>query len=248
IKSASAQHADIIIFPEDFLTGGMTDKEIAQFADFNNKYLKIFQRFAKKYKIDIVPGSIIVGKKTGKYNTCYYIDHNGKLRGKYEKINLWLTERKHITAGNKISVFNTRFGKVGLAICWDLMWPEVFRAMAKKGVKVVFCPSLWYKGIGFEPYLKNNPNAEKDHINSLCFTRAIENNIVFIFVNAVGRMKSSGGYFDNAIGQSQITAPIVGLFNKPNNKEEMFIRDVDLDILNDAEMAYEIRRDLKTKL
>lgn len=247
IKKASGK-AEVIIFPEDFLSGGLNDDEIVKLADSEGKYKKIFQDLAKKYKIDIVAGSIIEKNNIGNFNVCYYIDSKGNIRGRYKKINLWLTERKRIVPGNEISVFNTKFGKVGLAICWDLIFPEIFRRMAKKGANIIFCPSLWYKSEKFPPYAKHNPKAEIDHVNALCKARAIENNVIFIYANAVGQLKTSGGNLDEGIGQSQITVPIKGVLQKLDNNESMFIQEVDTNILKDTERAYKIRRDLKNRV
>jgi predicted amidohydrolase len=248
IAEASESKADIIVFPEDFLSGGLNDDEIVKLADSEGKYRKIFQALAKKYKIDIVAGSIIERNRIGNFNVCYYIDSTGKIKGKYRKINLWLTERKRVVPGTEIAVFNTKFGKVGLAICWDLIFPEIFRKMVKKGANIIFCPSLWYKGKGFKSYEKNNPNAEKDHVNALCKARAIENNIILVYANAVGNLKISGGNLDEAIGQSQITTPIKGILYKLDEEEKMFIQEVDTNILKDAERAYKIRYDIKNRV
>lgn len=120
--------------------------------------------------------------------------------------------------------------------------------MTKRGAKIVFCPSLWYKGKDYKPYIKYNINSEKDHVNALCTARAVENNIIFVYANAVGNLKTSGNKLDEAIGQSQITSPIIGVLNKLNKGESMFIQEVDTNILKDSERAYEIRKDLKNRI
>jgi omega-amidase len=137
IAEASSEN-DLIVFPEDFIVGPLNSRN--EFADYDGHYVKHFQQLASKYSIDIVPGSIIEGDDTGLYNTTYYIDRNGEIRGRYRKVNLWLPERSYIAPGNNISVFNTRIGKVGLIICWDLMFPEMFRAMVREGV---LCQLVW---------------------------------------------------------------------------------------------------------
>src|SRR3989344_5914328 len=245
LKLASGK-ADIIVFPENFLTGGLSDKEIL--VDCKEFYSNKFQNLTKLYKIDIVPGSIVEGNKKGKFNTSYYIRSDGRILAKYNKVNLWLTEKKYLASGNEICVFNTKFGKFGILICWDLMFPEIFRRLIKKGVKLVFCPSLWYKGSDFYPYKINNPNAELDHINALCQARAIENNIFLVFSNNVGRLKTSKNKFDEAIGQSQICAPIKGVIKKLALEEEMFIEEIDLDLLKSAEKAYQIRKNINNTI
>jgi predicted amidohydrolase len=244
IAEASAEN-DLVVFPEDFIAGPLNGRN--EFADCDGRYVKHFQRLASTYNIDIVPGSIIESDGTGLYNTTYYIDCKGEIRGKYRKVNLWLPERGYITPGSNISVFDTRIGKVGLIICWDLMFPEVFRAMVREGVEVVICPSYWCfedagKGMNHDAY------AEIKLVNALCVTRAFENEIVLVYANAAGRLTSEEGT-STLIGQSQITVPFKGALNSLNhNREAMFSQEVDTAILADAEEAYDIRKDLKKSL
>jgi len=248
IKNAS-ERADIIIFPEYFLTGDVEPKLIERFEDKIGKYRKHFQKLARKYKIDIIPGSFIEKTQNGRYNTTYFIDSSGKIKARYRKVNLWLTERRHTTPGNEVCVFRTKYGKCGIVICWDLIFPEHFRKMAHRGVKIVFCPSIWYMGSNYLPYKKYNPKAEMDHVNALCLVRAVENNIVLVYANAVGKPKTCGSNFDEAIGNSQIVVPIKCVLKKLNqNTETMFIQEIDTSILEDEERAYKIRKDLKKRV
>ena len=240
IAEASKTH-DLIVFPEDFLLGPLNGKR--EYVDFEGKYIKIFQKLASKYHIDIVPGSIIEGDTTGLFNTCYYIDRSGEILGRYRKVNLWLPERSYITPGNNISVFDTRFGRVGLIICWDLMFPEVFRAMVKEKVEIVICPSYWcYEDAG--KGMLHDPDSEVKLVNALCITRAFENGIVLVYANAAGRFISNDNT-ETLIGQSQVTVPFKGVLQSlSHNREEMFSQEIDTSILNDAEEAYEIKEDL----
>lgn len=243
IKKASDMKSNVIIFPEDFLTGPIRGDKV--FVDYDGKYAKLFQAFAKKYKIDIITGSWIEGKKTGWYNTSYYIDSNGRIKGAYRKINLWLTERSYLTQGSELCVFNTKYGKAGIIICWDLAFPEIFRRMTKKGVKIVYCPSLWYlteKGKFFMNY------AENRHVDALCTARAFENEIILVYCNAAGKIKKKDTT-ELAVGHSQITVPFIGPLKKLNhNREEMFVQEVDPNLLKKAEWAYRIRKDLKNRI
>jgi predicted amidohydrolase len=193
-----------------------------------------------------VPGSIIEKDESGLHNTAYYIASDGKVKSRYRKVNLWHPERKKITPGRKISVFGTKYGKVGLIICWDLIFPEIFRKMAKHGVEMVICASYWLAedaGVG----LKHNPNAEIESVDSLCVGRAFENEIIFVFCNAAGESRI-GKRKDTLIGHSQIAVPFKGAIRKLNhNREEMFIQEIDTAILKDAERAYKIKKDLKKR-
>ena len=179
----AAPEADLIVFPEDFVTGPLSGDQ--RFADYEGRYIRHFQRLAVQYAIDIVPGSIIEGDDSGLYNTTYYIDKCGEIKGKYRKVNLWHPERPYLTPGKEIPVFTTRFGRVGLMICWDLIFPEVCRSMVE---------------------------SMEEHL----------------------------------IGRSQVTVPFKGALTLlQHTKEAMFIQEVDLAILADAESAYKIRKDLQ---
>ncbi len=203
IKKAAFSKAQIVVFPEDFITGPIEGKR--EFADSKNKYRNYFQHLAKKYKIDIVPGSVIEEDKYGLHNTTYYIDSNGKIKSRYRKVNLWHPERKHFVPGHEVPIFNTKFGKIGLTICWDLIFPEIFRKMAKKGVNIVICPSYWCYGDAGNG-IKYDANSEIKLVDSLCVGRAFENEIIFIYCNAAGKLRLDK-FQDTLIGHSQIAVP-----------------------------------------
>ncbi len=242
IQQAATQ-ADIIVFPEDFVTGPLNGD--VRMADYTGSYVQHFQQLARKYALDIVPGSIIEGRgDDGRlYNTTYYIDRRGEIKGRYCKVNLWHPEREYITPGKEFSVFDTDYGKVGLIICWDLIFPEAFRAMLRGGVEFVFCPSYWCfedAGVG----LKHDLNAEVKLVDALCTVRAFENEVVVVYANAAGSETSPDRY-ERSIGRSQIAVPFKGTVRMlDHTREEMFVQTVDTDLLKDAEVAYAIRRDL----
>ncbi len=161
-------------------------------------------------------------------------------------MNLWLPERSYIDAGSETAVFTTDFGKVGLIICWDLIFPEMFRAMAQQDVELVICPSYWcFEDAG--EGLKHDANAETKLVNALCVARAFENELILVYANAAGNTNVEG-LEERLIGRSQITAPFKGaLARLEHNQEAMFVQEVDTSILQDAAKAYEIRSDLRKK-
>jgi len=241
IKEASSA-AQIIVFPEDFVLGPLNGR--MEFIDHDGRYVGYFQELAARYKVDIVAGSIPEGHSNGLYNTTYYIDSTGTIRGRYRKVNLWHPERSYTTPGSEVCVFDTSYGRVGLIICWDLMFPEIFRAMVRQGVEIVICPSYWCledAGVG----MQYDEQAEIKLVNALCVTRAFENEIVLVYANAAGTVQDEG-MSGTLIGQSQVTVPFKGAVSLlGHNREGMFIAEVDTGILEDAEQAYQIRQDLK---
>ena len=233
IKKAAVLKADLIVFPEDFVSRATPDK--IEFRS-SKKNLNCFKELAKKYRIDIVPGSFIQKEGSKIYNTAYYINSKGKILSKYRKIHLWLTEKEKMKPGRNVSVFKTKYGKVGLIICWDLMFPEIFNRMVNKGVQIVICPTYWcYEDAG--KGIKYDKNSEVKLIDSLCVERAFEEEIALVFCNASGKYLKK-----NLLGHSQITVPFKGAIKKfSHNKEGMFIQEVDTSILRDAEISYKIR-------
>jgi len=237
VKKAAAKYADILVFPEYFTDPDWSSVEENQF------FLDFYKKLTKKYKIDIIPGSFAI-KTNGKlFNTTYYINNKGKVIADYKKMNTWLSERRFISQGDKISVFNTPFGKMGLTICWDLAFPEIFRDLIKECVKIVFCPSMWSNGDAGKG-IKYNQNAEKIFVNSLCTARAFENEIILAYCNYAGIYKYKNKVF-KSIGQSQITVPFIGPIVKTDTKEKLLVADVNLKILQVAEESYKILEDLK---
>ena len=101
IKKAASAGADLVIFPEDFLTGPIGTR-LEEFADTNNTYCKHFLQLARKYEIDIVPGTIIEKGKRGYTNTTYYLDYKGTIKARYNKINLW--HRNYLDAKLKVAI------------------------------------------------------------------------------------------------------------------------------------------------
>jgi predicted amidohydrolase len=245
IQEAVAQQAQLIVFPEDFVVGPLLGR--ADLADFSGQYVKRFQALAAKYAIDIAPGSIIEGDETGLYNIAYYIDRSGEILGRYRKVNLWLSERGYIDPGRQAVVCQTRFGKIGLAICWDLAFPEIFRAMLAEGAEIVLCPSYWCfedAGIG----MQYDTNSETTFVDALCTARAFEQEIILVYANAAGRLDVEEEH-GVLIGHSQLTVPFKGALQRcEHNRETMFLQSVDTAILADAEIAYEIRQDLRKGL
>lgn len=242
IQEAVAQKAQIIVFPEDFIMGPLLGR--SDLADFEGRYVQHFQELARKYTIDIAPGSIIEGDERGIYNTAYYIDATGTILGRYRKVNLWLPERHYIDAGQHAVVFSTRFGRVGLAICWDLAFPELFRAMVAEGVEIVLCPSYWCRedaGVG----QLHAPDSEITFVDALCVARAFEQELILVYANAAGELHV-GAEHGTLIGHSQITVPFKGALARcEHNYETLLLQSIDTAILADAEKAYEIRQDLQ---
>ncbi len=243
ISQAKKGKANIIIFPENFLSKPHKHR-LKDYIDCKGKFKKTFKELAKKYKIDIVAGSVIEREKDSRlFNVTYYIDSGGEILCRYKKINLWNTEKHDVSPGRETRVFQTKYGKIGLLICWDIIFPEIFRDLVKKGAEIIFCASHWCYGDARQG-LKYDQHSEIKLIDALCINRAFENEIIFVYCNSAGRLIFKKRR-ETSIGHSQITEPFRGAVAKLNhNMEKMFIHEINTRILKDAECAYRIKQDM----
>lgn len=223
---ARTKGADLVVFPEDAVCGPLGGQ--TAFVEHAPTYLQRMQALAHQCAIDLVPGSWTVAENGLLYNQTHYINADGTLAGYYRKVNLWDTEKLSLVPGAGVSVFPTRFGMVGLIICWDISFPEMFLAMRAQGVRLVVSPTYWSfpkKALRSEALIED----EVLLIDSLCTTRAFENNILFAYCNAAGELVDPQGHVSVLSGRSQLTHPLKKvLMQCEGNEERMIICDASL--------------------
>jgi predicted amidohydrolase len=216
---AKRNGADLVVFPEDAICGPLEGQ--TAFVQYAPEYLARMQELAAKYAIDLVPGSWTVEEGGFLYNQTCYIGSNGDVKGIYRKVNLWETERASITPGLTVSVFPTRFGHVGLIICWDISFPAMFAAMNAQGAELVISPTYWSfprKSLCSSALIDD----EVLLIDSLCTTRAFENNILFAYCNAAGSLEHNGTV-SVLSGRSQVTHPLQKVLVKARGNGEQLL-------------------------
>ncbi len=238
IAKAKADDADVIVFPEDCITASIFG-DLSKL-DRNNLVRDRFRLLAMKHEIDIVTGSVMEGTDEGNFNTSHYIDASGNVLGAYRKNHLYPGEQYFLSPGTEVAVFDTKFGKSGIVICWDMLFPEIFERMKKQDVQIIYCPSYWYREIA-ESMKALNPRSEEQLIDALCLARAVQANAALVYCNPAGVMTFPNGSIDTLIGHSQITMPAIGAIQKiDHNEEEMLVQDVDLSLLEVTTKIYSI--------
>lgn len=181
-------------------------------------------------------------------NVASFIGPDGQLLGRYQKKNLWHTERPQLAADIRTphSAFDTPWGRMGMLVCWDLAFPEAFRALAADGARVILCPAHWSVDDGGHG-LNVNPACENLFVSSACVSRAFENTAAVAFVN-VGAPKGSADGKDVAgkhyLGASQLAMPLQGTSGLLGAAEGMSIVQIDTSILDVAESVYKVREDI----
>ncbi len=245
IIDAKKQHADVIVFPEDCIVGSIFGS--VEWLERGDTFLPIMQALARKYRIDLIPGTWMTKTRQGNFSFAYYIDKKGKVLTTYNKSHLYLTERYFLSPGTSLGVCKTSYGTIGLSACWDIVSPSMFQQMVSQDVQIVFCPSAWYKEVTDELHTIH-PDAESMHVDALCQARATENGIAFVYVNQAGKVHYGDKGTDTFIGHSQIVLPVAGAVTKANhNKETLLVHTIDLNFLNKVEDIYQIRKDLKQR-
>jgi predicted amidohydrolase len=142
IAEAARQKADLVVLGETltYVNLGKKFHEVAE--PIPGPSTEYFGRLAKKYNLHIVPGLV---ERDGHlvYNVAVLIDPEGKVLGKYRKVCLPRGEiEAGITPGSEYPVFSTRFGKVGMMVCYDGFFPEVARQLSNRGAEVIAWP-VW---------------------------------------------------------------------------------------------------------
>ncbi|MCL1126118.1 carbon-nitrogen hydrolase family protein [Shewanella surugensis] len=194
----------LVVLPEAcLLFGGHESKQkhIAKSA-VESPLLGSLANLAKQYQVYLIAGTIPILAHDGRaYSRSYLFDDDGEELGCYDKLHLFDVEVSDGTKtyresdtfypGNKISVVDTPFGKIGLAICYDLRFPELFRAMRLAGAELIALPSAFTKVTG------------EAHWQTLLQARAIETQCFMLAANQWGA--NDGGR--ETWGQSMIVDP-----------------------------------------
>ena len=201
IAIAAAQGAELVALPEYFAILGMreTDKVDVREEEGRGPIQSFLANAAKRHHIWIVGGSVPLASDDPRKvrNSSLVYDNTGKQVARYDKIHLFgfqmgeenYQEARTIEPGNKVVTVDTPFGRLGLSICYDLRFPELYRSM--KDVDIILVPSAFTETTG------------KAHWETLIRARAIEN-LAYVLAPA------QGGYHVNGRethGDSMIVDP-----------------------------------------
>jgi omega-amidase len=231
IEDSALQGADIIILPEMF----NCPYDSSCFSRFSEKYPgetgSLLSMLADLHSVYIVGGSIPELDKSNIYNTSYSFGRNGALIGKHRKIHLFdinveggirFKESETITAGSAVTVIETEFCKIGIAICYDMRFPELIRKMTLSGAKIIIVPAAF------------NMTTGPAHWHLLARTRALDNQVYFIAASPARDEEASYA----AYGHSLIADPWGKIISEASASQEIIFSEIDLDFVD------KIRREL----
>ena len=223
IEDAKIQGADIVVLPEMFCCPYKTSN-FPLYAELEGgeTYEKL-SAAAKNNSIYLVAGSMPEVDASGKvFNTSYVFDRDGKKIGKHRKVHLFdiqveggqfFKESDTLSEGNEATVFDTEFGKIGLAICYDFRFPELSRLMVDRGAQIIIVPGAF------------NMTTGPAHWEVLFRSRAIDNQV--FTVGVAPARNTEAAYV--SYGHSIIVSPWGRVVAQLGENEGALVSTIDLD-------------------
>jgi omega-amidase len=203
VRAAAAQGAELVILPEIW-NGPYATTAFPEYAESvpGGESTAMLSNVAKENKIWLVGGSVSERASDGRiFNTCAVYNPEGDLVAKHRKVHLFdidvpgkitFKESDTLTGGDKITVFNTPFGRVGVGICYDIRFPELAQLMRDKGAVILAYPGAF------------NLTTGPAHWQLLQQARAVDNQL-YVLTASPARDPESGGY--QAWGHSTAVSP-----------------------------------------
>ena len=230
IRHAAVSGASLICFPEQFATGWDPQPQ-KNIQDIHGSIVTTLQEYAKDYRIGIL-GSYRQANSPLPKNTAIAIGSDGRILSTYAKIHLF--SYGHEDAGNSpgtdLGIFTLDSLTCGIAICYDLRFPELFRLYAGKGVQVVFVPSAW-------------PHTRIRHWELFIQARALENQMYIIGVNTTGQTP-----VESYSGNSMAADPQGTIISRANEAEQLVFTDLDPEVVGQARLQFPMDKDRKHAL
>ena len=221
IRDAAASGADVVVLPEMFS------------CPYDRKYFRVFAQrghtetcrrlaaWARDHHVLVIGGSVPEADGELLYNTSFVFDADGHQIARHRKVHLFdvdlpgmrFHESHTFTPGSEVTVFDTPFGRFGLAVCFDVRFPELFRSMARRGAEVICLPAQFNMTTGpahWEPTLR---------------ARAIDNEVFFVAA-AAARYE---GFSYECWGHSMILDPYGRALAAADEKEQTIFAEIDLN-------------------
>lgn len=230
IRHAAASGAALICFPEQFVTG-WDPQPRKNIQELHGDIVTTLRAYAREYGICIL-GSFRQAGIPLPRNTAVAVGRDGRIITTYAKMHLF--SYGHEDCGNLPGTDLGLFGlgplSCGIAICYDLRFPELFSLYARKGVQVVFVPSAW-------------PARRIRHWELFIQARALENQMYIVGVNTTGQTP-----VDSYSGSSMTADPQGNIISRANDAEQLLFCDLDPGLVASARRDFPVQRDRKDAL
>lgn len=258
VREAAAKGAQIILLPELFERQYFCQERRYEYYGFaqpteKNAAVRHFSRIAAELKV-VLPISFYERDGNGLFNSCAVIDSDGEILGVYRKTHIpddhYYQEKFYFTPGDTgFKVWDTRYGRIGVGICWDQWFPETARSMAVMGAELLFYPTA----IGSEPILETD---SMPHWTRVMQGHAAANIVPVIAANRVGLEKvepcsENAGQSSSLLfyGSSFMTDPLGEIAARADRTEETVIcTQYDLDEILKMRLDWGLFRDRRPEM
>ena len=233
ICEAIKEQSDIIVLPETWNTGFFPKENLKELCCKDGDTVKLhIGELAKKYKVNIVVGSVSNVRDDKVYNTAFVFNRDGMCIAEYDKTHLFtpMGEDDYYTRGDHLCCFTLDGVKCGIIICYDVRFPELTRKLALQGLDMLFVVSQW-------------PKERIFHLRTLTSARAIENQMFVVCCNSCGTAdKTVYG------GNSAIINPLGKTIALAGEAEKILSAEIELQMLTQIRNSIPVFRDRRQAL
>jgi len=223
IRSAALQGAELVALPENFNFLGPPSAQVDNAESIAGPTLSCLAIEARAHGVYVSAGSILeaVDGEDKLYNTSVLLSPRGEQIARYRKLHLFdievegqvrSNESAIMAPGNEMVVARTELAALGLSICYDLRFPELYRSLTLSGAQVILCPAAFTLYTG------------KDHWELLVRARAVENSVYMVAPAQFGTYPPS----DHSFGNTMIVDPWGTVIARAADRETAVVADVDL--------------------
>ena len=226
-------NTDIVVLPELWNVGWACDKFIEASEEIKkSETIDLLSRLAQKYNTNILGGSFVNKVNDKYYNTCPELNRNGELVATYNKNHLYSyyddSEGTYITRGDNPVIVNLEGVKIGLTICYDIRFPEIYRAYRKANADILVNMAAW-------------PLSRAIHWNSLTQARAVENQTYMVALTQTGTLPTGA----KNLGHSLIYEYSGNLLDEINTKEGGISATINLNEMYDFRDKCTVLKDIQ---
>ena len=219
---AAARGANLLLLPELWATGYDLGRAQQYAAPLDGGHFALMAGLAQAHQL-WVAGTALEANPGGKpSNTAALYGPDGHCVGAYRKVHLWapLGEVEHMTPGDTMPAFDLPWGRVAMAICYDLRFPELWRRLADAGAQLVLIPAEW-------------PARRVEHWRLLLRARAVENQFFVAGCNRAGT--GADGEFG---GHSAVADPWARVLVEGGTEAGLFVATIELDEVTRARQLF----------
>ncbi len=232
---AASQGAGLLMLPELWPTGYDLDRVEAHAAPLDQGAFAHMAELAHRHRLYVV-GTALEAHPAGRpFNTAALYGPDGGRLGAYRKVHLWapLGETEYMSAGDALPLFDLPWGRVALAICYDLRFPELWRRYALAGAELILIPAAW-------------PARRIEHWRLLLRARAVENQLCVVGCNRAG-----GGVDipdDRFGGHSAAVDPWARVLVEGDGEPGLFVAELDLNEVARSRRLFPFLRDRRPEV